>query len=318
MLIGLLAAVVACFSYGISSVMQAYGARRSAAEAHARGATDRLTATGGPTMAATVAAGLTIAFIIGTFLDVVGFVGGGVSARLVPLFLCQTIISANLVVTAVLGIVVLGISLRGRDWAAIATVIIALAALGLAAGHEGGGSADPGMHWGILLAAVLVFALGYVVVHRLGSRGAVVAGLISGLLFGGLAIGVRIVDGLSPLDWSALLADPAAWAIVLAGLGGFYLHTVALQLGSVNGATAALVVGETVVPGIVGVLLLGDTSRPGLGWLAILGFILAVGGSVAVAVFGAAEGVDRRHPSAAETQSATSGESPTDAGIRRS
>lgn len=112
---------------------------------------------------------------------------------------------------------------------------------------------------------------------------------------------MRIVAGLSPLQWSVLLTDPAAWTIALAGAGGFYLHTVALQLGSVNGATAALVVGETVVPGIVGVLLLGDTSRPGLAWLALLGFILAVGGAVAVAVFGAAEAPERPLPMAGES-----------------
>jgi hypothetical protein len=46
------------------------------------------------------------------------------------------------------------------------------------------------------------------------------------------------------------------------------------------------VVGETVVPGILGVLWLGDSSRPGLAWLAVLGFVLAVAGAVAVAWFG--------------------------------
>lgn len=290
MLIGLLAAVLACLSYGVSSVLQAYGSRRSAAKATAQGATNRVTATGGPTLAATVAAGMTLAFIIGTILDVVGFAGVAVSARLIPLFLSQTIISANLVVTAVLGIVILGIPLHRRDWVAILTVIAALAALGVAAGHEGGSTDNAAVHWGVLIGAAVVLLVGLLVVRRLGARGAVVAGLVSGLLFGFLAIGVRIVDGLSPLNWSVVAADPAAWAILLAGAGGFYLHTVALQLGSVNGATAALVVGETVVPGIVGVLLLGDTSRPGLAWLAVVGFVLAVGGSVAVAVFGAAEG----------------------------
>ena len=301
MLIGLVTALVACFGYGISSVMQAHGARRSAAAAHARGATDQLTATGAPTMAATIAAALTVSFVIGTVLDAVGFAGGAVAARLIPLFLSQTIISANLIVTAVLGIVVLGIRLHGRDWAAIATVILALVALGLAAGREGGGSTDPVMHWGILLASGIVLVLGQLVVRRLGSSGAVAAGLVAGLLFGVLAIAVRIIVGLGPLQWSVLLTDPAAWTIALAGAGGFYLHTVALQLGSVNGATAALVVGETVVPEIVGVLLLGDTSRPGLAWLALLGFILAVGGAVAVAVFGAAEAPERPLPMAGES-----------------
>ncbi|MEO9221699.1 MAG: hypothetical protein ABI251_07975 [Mycobacteriaceae bacterium] len=289
MLTGLLTALVACFGYGISSVLQAYGARRSAAAAQARGATGHVTATGAPTMASTVAAVLTVWFIIGSCLDVVGFVGGAISARLIPLFLSQTIISANLVVTAVLGTFVLGIRLHRRDWMAISTVILALVALGVAAGNEGGGYGDPAMHWGLLAASLLVLVLGQLVVRRLGSGGAVAAGLIAGLLFGAVAIAVRIVDGVDPVHFSVLVADPASWTIAIAGIGGFYLHTVALQLGSVNGATAALVAGETVVPGIVGVLLLGDTSEPGLGWLAVLGFVLAVGGAVAVAVFGAAE-----------------------------
>lgn len=286
MLIGLVAALLACLGYGVASVLQAYAARRSAAEAAARGVGGQVTETGAPTVASTVAAVLTVTFILGSALDVVGFAGNAVSARLIPLFLSQTIMSANLIVTAVLGIFVLGIRLRPRDWVAIGAVILALAALGAAAGHEGGGSDDPVLHWSVLIVSVLLFAASQLVVRRLGSRGAVAAGLAAGMLFGALAIAVRIVHGIDGLDVAALLADPAAWTIAIAGIGGFYLHTVALQLGSVNGATAALVVGETVVPGIVGVLMLGDTSRPGLEWLAVLGFFLAIGGAVAVAVFG--------------------------------
>jgi drug/metabolite transporter (DMT)-like permease len=289
MLTGLLAALVASVTYGTSSVLQAYGARRSATAARARGAVGQFTATGAPTMISTVAAVLTLWFIIGSVLDIIGFAGGALAARLLPLFLCQTIISANLIVTALLGTVVLGIRLHGRDWAAIATVILALVALSFSAGSEGHGDGSPATHWGLLIACAGILLLGLLTVRRMGSAGAIAAGLIAGLLFGGLAIAVRIVDGVDPVEWSKMVADPAAWTIALAGIGGFYLHTVALQLGSVNGATAALVAGETVVPGIVGVLLLGDTSRHGMEWLALLGFILAVGGAVAVAIFGSAE-----------------------------
>jgi drug/metabolite transporter (DMT)-like permease len=289
MLTGLLAALVASVTYGTSSVLQAYGARRSATAARARGAVGQFTATGAPTMISTVAAVLTLWFIIGSVLDIIGFAGGALAARLLPLFLCQTIISANLIVTALLGTVVLGIRLHGRDWAAIATVILALVALSFSAGSEGHGDGNAATHWGLLIACAGILLLGLLTVRRMGSAGAIAAGLIAGLLFGGLAIAVRIVDGVDPVEWSKMVADPAAWTIALAGIGGFYLHTVALQLGSVNGATAALVAGETVVPGIVGVLLLGDTSRHGMEWLALLGFILAVGGAVAVAIFGSAE-----------------------------
>ncbi|MGC0362476.1 drug/metabolite transporter (DMT)-like permease [Rhodococcus sp. 27YEA15] len=209
-------------------------------------------------------------------------------ARLIPLFLSQTVVSANLVITAVLGTIVLGIQLHRRDWFAISVVILSLLLLAIAAGHGGGGNSNPVVHWGVLGGSGLVLLAGVGVIRALGSRAAVAAGLISGILFGCLAIAVRVVEGIDPFDVAVLLRDPAAWAIVVAGVGGFYLHTVALQLGSVNGATAALVVGETVVPGIVGVTVLGDSSRAGLEWLAVLGFVGAIAGAVAVAVFGAA------------------------------
>ncbi len=291
MLIGLAAAVLACVGYGVSSVLQAYGARRSAAAAEERGESGHVTATGGPTLRSTIAAALTAAFIVGIVLDIVGFAGSAVSARLIPLFLSQTIISANLVVTAVLGIFVLGIRLHGRDWIAIGVVIVSLLVLGLASGEAGGGSSDPFVHWTVLTGSVVILFLGIGLIRWLGSRAAIAAGLIAGVLFGALAIGVRVLEGVDPLEIGTVLHDPAAWAILIAGVGGFYLHTVALQLGSVNGATAALVVGETVVPGIVGVLLLGDTSHPGLGWMVAVGFVCAILGAVAVAVFGAAEPV---------------------------
>ena len=80
-----------------------------------------------------------------------------------------------------------------------------------------------------------------------------------------------------------------------------YLHTVALQIGSVNGATAALVVGETVLPGMIGVWWLGDASRPGFAWLAVTGFVLAVLGAVAVAWFGEPANAGKDGPTPADT-----------------
>ncbi|BBY59265.1 DMT family protein [Mycolicibacterium sarraceniae] len=289
MMIGIAAALLACLGYGVSSVLQADGARRSAAAARDRGATGHVTATGGPTLLSTIHAALTAAFIVGIVLDVVGFVGSAVSARLIPLFLSQTIISANLIVTAVLGITVLGIGLHTRDWIAIVAVIASLFVLGLGAGERGHhDNPDRFIHWVVLAVSVLILLGGIALTRFLGSRSAVMAGLIAGVLFGMLAIGVRILHGVDHFQPWVIVADPAAYVVVIAGIGGFYLHTVALQLGSVNGATAALVVGETVVPGVIGVVFLGDSARPGMGWVVVLGFIGAVAGAVAVAVFGAA------------------------------
>jgi hypothetical protein len=288
-LIGVAAALLACVGYGAASVLQAYGARSSTAAASGRGQVVPVTATGGPTLRSTIGAALTSAFIAGMALDVIGFAGSVVSARLIPLFLSQTIISANLVVTAVLGAAVLGVGLHGRDWVAIGAVIVSLCVLGLAAGHRGAGTSQPGVHWGLLSASVVILAGGVGLIRLLGARAAVAAGLTAGVLYGAMAVAVRVLHGVDPLRLDILLADPASWTIAIAGLGGFYLFTVALQLGSVNGAAAALVVGETVVPGIIGVVLLGDTAERGLGWLVAVAFVGAVAGAVAVAIVGAAD-----------------------------
>lgn len=289
MIIGVLAALFACVAYGVSSVMQAYGARQSKQKAVADGLEGFETDTGAPSMKSTIAAALTLAFIVGTCLDVFGFIGGAVSARLVPLFLSQTIISANLVVTAVLGIFVLGINLHRRDWLAITVVILALFALGFSAEPEGSGQDTAWFHWGLLAITVVLIAGSIGLIQWLGSKAAIAAGLCAGTMFGVVAISVRVMDGVSDFDIGEILADPAAYALVISGVGGFYLHTVALQLGSVNGATAALVVGETVIPGLVGIIWLGDNALPGRTWLAVLGFIFAVVGAVAVAWSGAVE-----------------------------
>ncbi|GAA4097495.1 hypothetical protein [Streptomyces hundungensis] len=283
MLLGLLTAIAASVCYGTGSVLQAVGSRKSARRDAT--ATDR-TQHGGPSLSSTAKAAMTWEFIVGTVLDFVGFGLGALAARLLPLFLSQTVISANLVITAVLSVKLLGIRLSRAEWTSIGVVCSALVLLASAAGHEGSGHTELATHWWLLAVALLLMAGGTVVVRLLGSRAAILAGLLSGLGFGALGVGVRILNGVDPFDAGALLTDPALYAILVAGTGGMYLHTVALQIGSVNGATAALVVGETVLPGAIGVLWLGDASRAGLAWMAVLGFVLAVGGAVAVAWFG--------------------------------
>ncbi|MEU3496006.1 hypothetical protein [Kitasatospora cineracea] len=283
MILGLVTAVAASACYGTGSVLQALGARRSARQEAAAGT---VTEHGGPSLSSTAKAAVTWEFILGTVLDFIGFGLGALAARLLPLFLSQTIISANLVITAVLSVKLLGLRLRQLEWLSIGVLCGALVLLAVAAGPEGGHEAARAFHWALLIGSAVLIAGGSLIVRRLGSSGAIVAGLLSGLGFGALGIGVRILDGVQPFALGALLADPALYAVLVGGLGGMYLHTVALQIGSVNGATAALVVGETVVPGAVGVLWLGDSSRAGLGWLAVSGFVLAVVSAVGVAYFG--------------------------------
>ncbi|MEU7112614.1 hypothetical protein [Streptomyces sp. NPDC046182] len=289
MLIGLLTAVAASICYGTGSVLQAVGSRKSARREAAAAAAGQVTGRGGPSLSSTAKAAMTWEFVVGTILDFIGFGLGALAARLLPLFLSQTVISANLVITAVLSVRLLGIRLTRAEWTSIGVVCSALVLLASAAGPEGSGHTPLATHWWLLAISLFLMVGGTVLVRFLGARAAILAGLLSGLGFGALGVGVRILNGVDPFDLTALLTDPALYAILVAGVGGMYLHTVALQIGSVNGATAALVVGETVLPGMIGVWWLGDASRPGFAWLAVLGFVLAVMGAVAVAWFGAPE-----------------------------
>ncbi|MDS1115375.1 DMT family transporter [Gordonia westfalica] len=289
MLIGILAAVFAALAYGTASVLQARGAQSVDDTGAGPGEA--------PSLRSTVTAMLTVAFIAGMALDGIGFLGNMVAARMIPLFLAQPIVSANLVVTVVLATIVLKARLSQRDWIAIGVVVVSLILLGFAAGDEGRDH-EWWLHWAVLIAAVVILGLGAAILPRMQSRVAVLAGLSGGVLFGVLAVAVRILDGLDPFDLGELFTDPALYAIILAGPGGFYMFTVALQKGAVSAASASLVVGETVVPGVIGIVVLGDTVRAGWGPVAVIAFVAAVVGAVVVAMSPVVEEVERAGESA--------------------
>ena len=149
------------------------------------------------------------------------------------------------------------------------------------------------MGWATLVAGPLLIVIGIVGARVLKRRIAAFAGLIAGAIFGVMAVASRVLTGVSPLQPGVLFTDPALYALLISGIGGFYLFTVALQTGSVNGAAAALVVGQTVLPGAVGIIFLGDVTRSGWGPAAIVAFVAAVVGGVILASSGAVTAVEK-------------------------
>ncbi|AMW12461.1 hypothetical protein A4E84_25015 [Streptomyces qaidamensis] len=223
-------------------------------------------------------------YLAGLALDGLGFVLQILALRSVPIYAVGAALAASLAVTAVVAARLLKVRLSRVEWAAVAVVCAGLALLGLASGAEG----DEGpawLKWAMLGAAAGVLLLG-AVAGRLPERGrALTLGLGAGLGFGVVEVSVRLIDGFSPGE---LFPDPATYALLLGGGAAFLLLTSALQRGSVTTATAGLVLGETVAPALIGVVWLGDRTRPGLGWLAILGFAVAVAGALALSRFGEA------------------------------
>lgn len=274
----------AAVAYGVSTVLRALGARNAAIAERAKSGAVQDEGDG-VSLSSTVDTFRSREFVFGTIFLVAGFAGGAIAARFLPLFLSQTIVAGNLIVTALLGAVVLNNKLHTRDWVAMSAVILSLCALGLSSSQHAGTDREREFHWLLFAATVALSVFTVASIRWLGKRGPLLYGALAGVMFGIIAVGVRVLDGVDPFDPVKLLTDPAAWTIAIAGSVGFYVQTVALQVGRVNGVTAVLVVGETAVPGIIGVLFLGDHAQPGLAWLAYVGFIGAVVGAVLVALY---------------------------------
>ncbi|MFJ2767441.1 hypothetical protein [Streptomyces sp. NPDC087300] len=224
-------------------------------------------------------------YLAGLALDGLGFLLQIVALRSIPIYAVGAALAASLAVTAVVAARLLHVRLSGVEWGAVGVVCAGLAMLGLASGEEGERTGSTTLRYVILGVALAVLLLG-AVAGRLPDRGRALAlGLGAGLGFGVVEVAVRLIDEVSP---GALLTNPATYALLVGGGSAFLLLTSALQRGSVTTATAGMVIGETIGPALVGVVWLGDRTRDGLGWLAVLGFAVAVAGALALARFGEA------------------------------
>ncbi|OQR62345.1 hypothetical protein B6E66_19790 [Streptomyces maremycinicus] len=224
-------------------------------------------------------------YLAGLALDGLGFLFQIAALRSVPIYAVGAALASSLAVTAVVAARLLRVRLSRTEWAAVAVVCAGLAMLGLAAGTEGEESGPAALPWVMLGAAGGVLLLGAAGKRLTGRGRALVLGLGAGFGFGVVEVAVRLIDSLDPAE---LLTDPAVYALLLGGGAAFLLLTSALQRGSVTTATAGMVIGETIGPALVGVVWLGDRTREGLGWLAVLGFAVAVAGALALARFGEA------------------------------
>ncbi|MGW5348053.1 hypothetical protein [Streptomyces sp. HUAS TT3] len=221
-------------------------------------------------------------YLAGLGLDAAGFVLQIIALRRIPIYAVGAALAASLAVTAVVAARMLRMRLSGTEWSAVGVVCAGLAMLALSAGEEGPGQGSFALELGLLLTAGGVLAVGALCGGLPDRARALVLGLAAGTGFGVVEVAVRLVDGFSPAE----LRNPALYALLLGGGAAFLLLTSALQRGSVTVATAGMVLGETIGPAVVGVVWLGDRTREGLTWLAVLGFVVAVSGALALARFG--------------------------------
>ncbi|MBT2396599.1 hypothetical protein [Streptomyces sp. ISL-100] len=257
---------------GTASVLQAVGARAA-----------QLGTGSGVDVALMLRALRQWRYVAGLALYGLSFALQIVALLTIPIYAVEAAQAASLAVTAVLAARVLKVRLRGTEWAAVTVVCAGLAMLGLSVGADGRSDGPPALRYAMLGVAFAVLLAGAAAGRLPGRARALVLGFGAGTGFGVVSVSVRLLDDLAP---SALVANPAVYALLLGGGTAFLLLTSAFQRGSVTTATAGMVVGETIGPAVVGVVWLGDRTREGLAVPAAVGFAVAVAGALALARFG--------------------------------
>jgi len=222
-------------------------------------------------------------FLCGLALNVVGLAAQIGALRSLPLYLAQATQSAIIPVTAVVATRWLGMRMRRSEWLAVALVCAGLSLLGFASVGAGAGHASSAFHWELLVAVLLLSLLGLAAGRLPNTSRSALLGLISGVGFGAVGVGIRV---LPDLGLPTMALDPATYAVVLAGVVASWLYACALQRGRVVAATAMMLVGQLAPPAVIGVLVLGDQARPGWTPVAFAGFVTALSGGLALARFG--------------------------------
>jgi drug/metabolite transporter (DMT)-like permease len=256
------AAFVACLGYGVGSVLQSVGAQR-------------VELTSGVSGVARIVRQLP--YLAGLAADVLAFGAGVVALQRLPLFLVQSVLTASVGVTAVIA-AFRGERLGRRDWLALGVLGAGLVLLSLTAVPGDAVAMPAAVAWVLLASCGAPLLLGLVGTRLRPRPAALVLAAAAGLAWTGLAVASR---GLSAdaIGW-ALLASPLVWALVVHGVLGAAFFALALQRGSVTTVTAVTFALELLLPSALGLWLLGDAVGPGQGPVAVLGFLLAAGGTV--------------------------------------
>ncbi len=276
MLIGFVLALGCSVCYGTASVLQAVATRSVKAGSGS-----------GIDPALLLRAGRQWRYLAGIGLDGLGFLLQVAALRLVPIYVVAAALASSIAVTGVVSAWVMKARLSRAEWTAVGVVCASLFALACAAGPGHFRRAPAGLGWALVGVVVVIFIVGATAGRLSDRERAFALGLGSGTGYGVVEIGVRMLDEINPTK-PAFYLNPALYAAAAGGAAGFLLLTSAFQRGSVTTTVAAMVVGETVAPALVGVIWLGDTARPGLGWLVITGFVVAISATLVLARFGEA------------------------------
>jgi hypothetical protein len=257
-MLGVIVAISAAVSFAVGSVLQKVGAPSIDLPGLRRLVRHLLTSP---------------AYLLGTGLDLLGFVLTAVAARHLPLFAVEGILSTSVGITAVLAALLLGERLRSAAKLMVGLMVLSLVVLAVTAAPE------TGTTLGLPLAVLATTGIGLLILVAVLDRNVrsraipSVLAAVAGIAFGAWAAVPRLTHDGAPAN-----AVGALFVVV-----GLISYGSAMRRGSAVSVMAVTVAAESVLPALCG-LAVGDRAQPGAGGAATIGFVLAVTSAIVIAV----------------------------------
>ncbi len=256
---------------------------------------DRLPALGWPPRAAALRAyGGDPLWLLGLFVQPLGYAVYLWALELGPVAVVQPVMGAGIALFVLFAVVMLGERVQPVEWVAIAAVAVGLLLLGSSLGAGGEPAADLGGAWwpvGTYSAAALALAAGCAARGR-GLAPGVALGIWSGVLLGLASLYAKGLSStlarLGQGPWVATLAaDPYLYVTLVGNVGGFYVLLNALRharAGVVFTVTSTL---SNVVPILGAMVAMGERLPEGAvpAALRVAALVLALAGAAFLARF---------------------------------
>ncbi|MGH7429963.1 MAG: EamA family transporter [Candidatus Methylomirabilaceae bacterium] len=230
-------------------------------------------------------------WLLGLFLQPLGYGLYLWALELAPLYIVQTIMSSGVIIFVLFAVCFLGERLTRLEWAGVGAVVVGMILLGtsLTTGTENGQPHnDPHVVFYLSLILVGLAGLTWLALVTLGApeqRGMAVA-VVSGILLGLASIYARglalVLAQSSPGQLvRPAVASPYAWLTLLANLAGFVLLLAAFHGGRASIVLALSATLSNVVPILAAMLALGERLPVdrSLAVARLLALVLTLGGA---------------------------------------
>jgi drug/metabolite transporter (DMT)-like permease len=219
-------------------------------------------------------------YLSGIALDILAWLLTLYAVQVLPLFVVQPIIATSVVITLLIERHMTKRHLTSRHLLAVLTVLIGLAILAITAKPETIATLGRPIWWAIITAPIILAAVAGLIIALRPRRSAQLLAALSGLAFGGVSVAGRSLVITS--HWLDTSYNPLAWAIAAYGLIGITLFTLALRQATATTVNATMVAFETVIPILVGFVFLGDHPAHGLWFVAALGIVATITGTLLI------------------------------------